>query len=627
MINFKTYMQQQLQESSTEETLKRHLSHLEDLAVEEGKRGFAKFVEQVENFTSYLEGFNSKTSVNLKVDGAPALFWGIDPRPEHNDQFFIATKSVFSKTPNLIHSEQEVDTLYQDAAPGLKAVLKTVFPYLKQGYDNSGLTYQGDLLFSPSRPPQVKQIEGQNYLTFQPNLISYAILADPNSELYKSASKAPVGIVVHAAFNINATPDGKGVTTSMAGRDTSRIVTSLKRAGVFAEGSNYKTLNLHLDPNLKNTLHGLLEDSKRQIHSISNQFDAEYVSNSTLVAQLREYLNYMVRSGGGMFKAALSGETFNIDKFLKGFSQFAAGKINKKAAAGSPKVQANAKKKIESLNSYLSENRTALSGLLGATYDMIRIKLIFQNLLANAEGKLKGMYSFIPVGDAYVSAPGEGHVLYIGDTPNQVKIVDRLNFSANNFLYAGERGRKPAEQVTEDEQPTERTYSIGFFGGGFNPPHIGHFEAAKMAAKENDDVYIIVSRTDRDNSGITLEKKLAVWRLYVPLLEQYRAKVHIVEAEVSPVRTTYEYVATLNGSPDANKITVNLYSDVEDAGRYDNIAKYAENLAKVNIRPTPRLGSGTEFRTYLHSGDMRRAWELMPQGVDKNMVWNILTAQ
>jgi nicotinic acid mononucleotide adenylyltransferase len=625
MINFKTYYKKTLTESAVDNTLKNHLSHLEDLAIEEGKVGFAKFVEQVENFTAYLEGFNSKTSVNLKVDGSPALFWGIDPRDKYDNQFFIATKTVFSKVPNLVHSEQEVDVLYKDAPVGLRDVLKTVFPYLKKGYDNSGLMYQGDLLFSPSRPPTTANIEGKQYVTFRPNLISYAVPVDAQSPLYQQVSKAPVGIVVHAAFNVNA--NGDAITSAMASRDTTRVVNSLKKAGVFAEGSNYKSLNVLIDPNLKNTVHKLLQDAKIKINAISNEFNEEY-TGSALSADLRQYTNYMVRSGGGIFKAATAGENFDINKYLNGYLSYTKEKINKKAAAGSERVKANAQKKTENLINYLKQHKKSLNGLIGASYDMIRIKLIFQHLLANVEGKLQGMYSFIPVGDGYVSAPGEGHVLYVGDTPNQVKIVDRINFSANNFLYAGERGRKAAEQpVSEDAELTEKSYSIGIFGGGFNPPHIGHFEAAKMAAKENDDVYIIVSKTERDNANITLEKKLAVWKLYVPLLEQYRAKIHLVEAEVSPIRTTYEYVATLNESPDAGKIIVNLYSDAEDAGRFDNIAKYGEHLAGVIIRPTPRLGSGTEFRQFLQTGDARRAWALMPQGVDKNMVWNILTAQ
>ena len=61
-----------------------HLTHLEDLAIEEGKKGFIKFIDQVDNFTAFLEGLDSKTNVNLKIDGSPALFFGIDPRKEYN---------------------------------------------------------------------------------------------------------------------------------------------------------------------------------------------------------------------------------------------------------------------------------------------------------------------------------------------------------------------------------------------------------------------------------------------------------------------------------------------------------------------------------------------------------------
>ena len=103
-----------------------HLTHLEDLAIEEGKKGFIKFIDQVDNFTAFLEGLDSKTNVNLKIDGSPALFFGLDPRKEYNNAFFISTKSVFSKNPNLIHDVTEVDILYKDAPQGLKDVLKPV---------------------------------------------------------------------------------------------------------------------------------------------------------------------------------------------------------------------------------------------------------------------------------------------------------------------------------------------------------------------------------------------------------------------------------------------------------------------------------------------------------------------
>ena len=159
MLKFGQYHKQILGEASTEDTLKSHLSHLEDLAVEEGKAGFEKFVEQVENFTNYIEGLRSKTAVNLKIDGSPAIFFGIDPRPEYKERFFIATKTVFSAEPKLIHSVEEVEQYYGDSDPQLKSILKTVFPHLEAGYDGSGKLYQSDLLFSPARPPTHQTIE------------------------------------------------------------------------------------------------------------------------------------------------------------------------------------------------------------------------------------------------------------------------------------------------------------------------------------------------------------------------------------------------------------------------------------------------------------------------------------
>ena len=625
MIKFKQYFR--LLESAESTTLKAHLTHLEDLAIEEGRAGFDKFVEQVENFVNYIDGIRSKTSVNLKVDGAPALFFGIDPREKFKGQFFIGTKTVFTGTPNLIHSIEEVDIVYGEAPSGLKDLLKSIFPYFQQGYDGSGKMYQGDLLFSPSRPPVAKKINNQDYITFQPNLITYAIPADPTSTIYKEISNSKVGIVVHAGFNAAAAGDRLEFTP--AGRDVTSVVLSLKKAGVFAEGSNYTTLNLTIDENTRVAINTLLTSVINKANNITPEFNDAYLSNAKLTGYLKQYLNSMVREGGGMFKAARAREQFDLNKFYAGLNTFLTKKISKESEKLGTRGKANAEKKKEELINFLNTNQQSFNYLLSATYDMALTKEYFLKMLSTVKGKLDNMKSFIPVGDKYVTSPGEGHVLYIGDSPNQVKIVDRLDFSANNFLYSGERGRtaaalKPAEQINEENQ--EQTYAIGFFGGGFNPPHIGHYEAAKIAAQKNDDVYIVISPTARDESNITLHKKMAIWELFKPLLEQYRAKIHIIAADVSPIGTIYDYVATINESPEASNIFVNLYTDVEDSGRYSNMPKYTTNLKGFEITPTPRVASGTEFRALLASGKKYDAFRLLPQGVDKEAVWRILTS-
>ena len=76
-----------------------HLSHIEDLAIEQVKTGFNEFVNVVNGFINKLNGLDSKVDINAKIDGSPALLFGFDPK---NDQFFISTKHVVDPQLSLI---------------------------------------------------------------------------------------------------------------------------------------------------------------------------------------------------------------------------------------------------------------------------------------------------------------------------------------------------------------------------------------------------------------------------------------------------------------------------------------------------------------------------------------------
>ena len=88
MRNFKQYYDLFL-EAKVNPGVKLHLSHLEDLVIEQGKDGFASFAEHIVELKNYIYGLDSETVVNLKVDGAPALYFGMDPRPDFKGQFFV----------------------------------------------------------------------------------------------------------------------------------------------------------------------------------------------------------------------------------------------------------------------------------------------------------------------------------------------------------------------------------------------------------------------------------------------------------------------------------------------------------------------------------------------------------
>ena len=44
--------------------------------------------------TSFLQSIKGKQHLSMKIDGAPAIVWGINPA---TGNFFVGTKSVFNK--------------------------------------------------------------------------------------------------------------------------------------------------------------------------------------------------------------------------------------------------------------------------------------------------------------------------------------------------------------------------------------------------------------------------------------------------------------------------------------------------------------------------------------------------
>ena len=78
--------------------------------------------------------------------------------------------------------------------------------------------------------------------------------------------------------------------------------------------------------------------------------------------------------------------------------------------------------------------------------------------------------------------------------------------------------------------------NIALYPGGYKPPHIGHYKAAKQALKEGaDKVIVFVGPKERD--GITQDMSIALWKLYTQ-----NDPIEIRPAGVSPVRDVYDFV-------------------------------------------------------------------------------------
>ena len=74
---------------------------------------------------SVLDWFTAGGNLSVKIDGAPAIVWGIDPA---TDTFFVGTKAVFNKKKiRIAHNHEEIDLFYQG---NVAEILHACFDYL-----------------------------------------------------------------------------------------------------------------------------------------------------------------------------------------------------------------------------------------------------------------------------------------------------------------------------------------------------------------------------------------------------------------------------------------------------------------------------------------------------------------
>ncbi len=157
-------------------------------------KGFAGAKEAVNYLYSLhemLEGHaKAPVSITTKWDGAPAVVAGRDPA---TGKFFVGTKGVFAQDPKMNFSVADIKNNHP--AEGLQEKLIAALKHLSKLQWNT--VAQGDLLFTKGDIKSAT-IDGENYIVFKPNTITYAVPAD--SDLAKQMLSAEIGIVFHTEY-------------------------------------------------------------------------------------------------------------------------------------------------------------------------------------------------------------------------------------------------------------------------------------------------------------------------------------------------------------------------------------------------------------------------------------------
>lgn len=165
-----------------------HYRHFEDIVFYYIPEKIISYLKAVYNISS------GSTSVSIKYDGSPSIFFGKDPSDE---AFFVSTKSIFStRTPKLIKSKQDLSLHYPDGGD-LPNKLWIAYQVLSRSSMGSESILQGDLLFG--RSLKEYDISSEKYIGFQPNVLIYAFPKE-SSEASDLISNL-VGITVYASWS------------------------------------------------------------------------------------------------------------------------------------------------------------------------------------------------------------------------------------------------------------------------------------------------------------------------------------------------------------------------------------------------------------------------------------------
>jgi len=438
MNNFKTFLvEEEIVILEQDEHLKTHLSHLEDLAIEEGTAGFSKFLEHIKELTNKLQGFETNQEMNAKIDGSPMIIFGLDPRPQYKKAFFVALKSGLSQTnPKIIHNINELQQFYGKEET-LRIKLENLLKFLPQAYDNSGKIYQGDVLFSAPGDKKTVKIENETFIAFKPNVIVYAVPLDPKSEISNRILNAEIGVIIHESFTGSSINEDKAIKLQSAGRNVQSLVENSKGTKVFFESSNYGEVRVNIPDTILKKIKSATAKATMHIDGIEDAFNQEYLS-SPILNLLKIFLNKQVDlAQRGIFGAAARGEDFVIDIFLKKFREFLITRYSKeKETKKTPTGQANVEARLNTALNFLEKNKNNFNNLILGTYYMTNAKYNLLEALSIMETKLGKKFIHNPDG-SFTTTKDEGYVLFIGT--NHVKIVDRLEFTKINRAMGGKK--------------------------------------------------------------------------------------------------------------------------------------------------------------------------------------------
>jgi len=388
------------------EAVNTHLYHIEEDIIRNGLVGAKSAVRYLYGLVDMLEGSaNADVRATVKWDGAPAIVCGKDPL---NGKFFVGTKSVFNaRTPKINYSFQDIDRNHQG---GLNKVLKYAHRYL--GNLNIQGVVQGDLMFVPGML-KPERIDGDPYLTFTPNTITYAV--QKGSKLYDKITKAKIGIVFHTRYEgdtMDSLQAQFGVDVSEFGQD----------ANVWYDDAYFKDFTGTATFKQSESL--ALKTAIKQIDQLTDAVPMplwmKLSTNKDFVQYMLQFINAQIRKGKVTQDPKQMMQQYI--NYYRDIQQQAKEKL-KTDQAKSKRDQA-----VAVMGKLFAENQRGVEAIIKIHNATMQIK----NKIIKQINDVQSTKQFIKTDQGYKVTNPEGYVA-IDNDGQAVKLVDRLSFSRANF--------------------------------------------------------------------------------------------------------------------------------------------------------------------------------------------------
>jgi len=389
-----------------------HMTHLTDAVINGGVKGTRQAINYLRALRDMLGGdTQAAINVSVKWDGAPSVFAGIDPT---DGKFFIAKKSIFNKNPKVYKTTADIDA---DTSGDLNAKLKLgLAEFSKLGIKG---VIQGDFLFS-SDDVKTEIIDGEEYVTFHPNTISYAVPAD--SELAKTILASKLGVVWHTVYSGDSFENMK----ASFGEDIVNKLTTTKSVwaidAVFKDVSGSATFTKAET----NAITKTISDAGKIFASLPASTLNSFSDNKDLNQRVNAFINTKVRAND---------KIDNLDKFIKDLVKYIEDYYQKEAdKKKTEKGKQSSYDKRDEILVYFNTNDIA------KVFELYNLIDTAKHMVIDKLNKVEGLRTFLKTKNGYEVTGQEGFVAIDKMGKNALKLVDRLSFSRANFSPEFQKG-------------------------------------------------------------------------------------------------------------------------------------------------------------------------------------------